>query len=144
MADDHLRTSPAARSVAAYTSYAAPATMTEPADSLEDDRDQWREAVLITIAATLIRMLIAIVLPVFPDEAYYWDWSRNLAPGYFDHPPAIAWLIATGSALARLLGSEGNWTPSVRAFPVLAGGIGALFVTLTARHLGGGAAARRA
>lgn len=26
------------------------------------------------------------------DEAYYWDWSRQLSAGYFSKPPGIAWL----------------------------------------------------
>ncbi len=30
------------------------------------------------------------------DEAYYWEYSRNLAWGYFDHPPMIALLIKAG------------------------------------------------
>jgi 4-amino-4-deoxy-L-arabinose transferase-like glycosyltransferase len=29
-----------------------------------------------------------------PDEAYYWDWSRHLALGYYSKPPLVAWLIA--------------------------------------------------
>ena len=29
-----------------------------------------------------------------PDEAYYWDWSRNLAFGYYSKPPMVAWVIA--------------------------------------------------
>ena len=29
-----------------------------------------------------------------PDEAYYWDWSRHLAMGYYSKPPMVAWLIA--------------------------------------------------
>jgi 4-amino-4-deoxy-L-arabinose transferase-like glycosyltransferase len=29
-----------------------------------------------------------------PDEAYYWDWSRNLAFGYYSKPPLVAWVIA--------------------------------------------------
>ena len=29
-----------------------------------------------------------------PDEAYYWDWSRNLALGYYSKPPMVAWVIA--------------------------------------------------
>jgi 4-amino-4-deoxy-L-arabinose transferase-like glycosyltransferase len=33
------------------------------------------------------------------DEAYYWDWSRRLALGYFDHPPMVAWLIKSSSAV---------------------------------------------
>ena len=27
---------------------------------------------------------------LFEDEAYYWVWSKNLAFGYFDHPPLVA------------------------------------------------------
>lgn len=33
------------------------------------------------------------------DEAYYWMYSRNMAWGYFDHPPAIALLIKIGYGL---------------------------------------------
>ena len=29
-----------------------------------------------------------------PDEAYYWDWSRHLAWGYYSKPPLVAWVIA--------------------------------------------------
>ena len=28
-----------------------------------------------------------------PDEAHYWDWSRNLDWGYYSKGPLIAWLI---------------------------------------------------
>ncbi len=31
-----------------------------------------------------------------PDEAYYWVYSRQLDFGYFDHPPAVALMIAAG------------------------------------------------
>jgi hypothetical protein len=31
------------------------------------------------------------------DEAYYWVWSKNLAFGYFDHPPMVAlWIKISG------------------------------------------------
>jgi 4-amino-4-deoxy-L-arabinose transferase-like glycosyltransferase len=33
-------------------------------------------------------------LDLAPDEAYYWDWSRNLALGYYSKPPVVAWVIA--------------------------------------------------
>jgi 4-amino-4-deoxy-L-arabinose transferase-like glycosyltransferase len=41
----------------------------------------------------LFRILYAHFLGLIPDETYYWDWSRELSWGYFDHPPMIAWLI---------------------------------------------------
>lgn len=34
-----------------------------------------------------------IFLPLSPDEAYYWDWSRHLALSYYDGPPMTAYLI---------------------------------------------------
>lgn len=31
------------------------------------------------------------------DEAYYWEWSQNMAFGYFDHPPMVAVWIKISS-----------------------------------------------
>ncbi len=108
-----------------------------------DDKDRWREAVLITIAATLIRLFIGILLSPYPDETYYWDWSRHMATGYFDHPPAIAYMIGAGEKLAAVFGGQAS-TLTIRFFPVLAGGAAALFAAMVARRLGGGQSARRA
>lgn len=47
----------------------------------------------------VLRAVFAALLPLSADEAYYWLWSKHLAAGYFDHPPAIAWLIAAGTHL---------------------------------------------
>ena len=43
---------------------------------------------------TVLRLIFAARLPLTGDEAYYWEWSRRLAAGYTDHPPAIAFAIA--------------------------------------------------
>lgn len=52
------------------------------------------------LAALLaLRLLAGALLPLSADEAYYWLWGRYLAAGYFDHPPAIAWLIRAGTAI---------------------------------------------
>jgi len=69
---------------------------------------QWLIAALVAI--TLWRVGIAWLLPVTQDEAYYFDWARALAWGYFDHPPGVAalglgTLLAPGSALAARLGN---------------------------------------
>jgi 4-amino-4-deoxy-L-arabinose transferase-like glycosyltransferase len=53
--------------------------------------DAWVYSLLIAIF--IFRMIYSYFLGLVPDEAYYWDWSRNLSFGYFDHPPMIAWLI---------------------------------------------------
>ena len=69
----------------------------------------WRLLFATVAGLTLWRLLMAATLPVTQDEAYYFDWARSLAWGYFDHPPAVALLgIGTlpepGSALAARLG----------------------------------------
>jgi 4-amino-4-deoxy-L-arabinose transferase-like glycosyltransferase len=50
-------------------------------------------------AATLVRFFLATWLPLLPDEAYYWQWSRHLDVSYFSKGPAVAYTIAAGTAL---------------------------------------------
>jgi len=64
----------------------------------------------IIAAVTLWRVVAAWVTPVAQDEAYYYDWARSLAAGYFDHPPGVALLglgtqLLPGSPLAARLGT---------------------------------------
>lgn len=49
---------------------------------------------------TGLRLWVAAKAPLVPDEAYYWIWSRTLAPGYLDHPPMVALWIWCGTAIA--------------------------------------------
>lgn len=58
-----------------------------------------RAALIVIALSTLLRALAAHWLPLTPDEAYYWQWSRELAWGYFDHPPMVAWLIGLSTYL---------------------------------------------
>jgi len=48
---------------------------------------------------TVIRLALAAWMPLTPDEAYYWVWSRGLQGGYYDHPPMVALWIRIGTAL---------------------------------------------
>ncbi|HEX6966986.1 MAG TPA: hypothetical protein VF166_14435, partial [Gemmatimonadaceae bacterium] len=59
---------------------------------------RWYAAVVVAVAATAVRLVLAARIPLVPDETYYWEWSRHLAAGYFDHPPAIALFIHAGVA----------------------------------------------
>jgi 4-amino-4-deoxy-L-arabinose transferase-like glycosyltransferase len=52
-----------------------------------------RPLLAFLVAVLGLRLAIAARLPLGDDEAYYWDWSRHLAAGYVDHPPAIAFLV---------------------------------------------------
>lgn len=96
----------------------------------------WRHALWILAASTLVRLALGAVIPLYADEAYYWEWSRRLAFGYFDHPPVIAWLVATGTALL------GDTPLGVRLLPILAGSSGGLAVALTVRQIAGATAGR--
>ena len=54
------------------------------------------------IACFLLRLVVVLVMPITAPEAYYWEWSQDLAWGYFDHPPMIAYVIK----VFTLLGSD--------------------------------------
>ncbi|WP_246091448.1 ArnT family glycosyltransferase [Swingsia samuiensis] len=69
----------------------------------------------------IIRLWLAATLPLTPDEAYYWVWSRHLQGGYFDHPFMVALWVKLGTFLmgdtplgVRLLGPVscllGSWS----------------------------------
>ena len=49
----------------------------------------------------LIHLLLAWLLPLSNDEAYYWDWGQWLQWSYFDHPAGVAWMTAISSQLAQ-------------------------------------------
>jgi len=51
---------------------------------------------------TAFRLIYAIFLPLAPQEAYYWNYSRHLDLSYFDHPPMAAYFIK----LTTLLGTS--------------------------------------
>lgn len=52
-----------------------------------------RVAWIVIAIVTVARALAAFSVPLTGDEAYYWEWSKRLAAGYVDHPPAVAWTI---------------------------------------------------
>ena len=61
----------------------------------ESDAHAWRLVLLLAGALTLLRLaaLFASPLELYPDEAQYWLWSRELHWGYVSKPPMIAALI---------------------------------------------------
>ena len=58
----------------------------------------WAAGLLIA-AATLVRFFLTGWLPLLPDEAYYWQWSRHLDASYISKGPGVAYTIAAGTAL---------------------------------------------
>lgn len=64
-------------------------------------RTAWLHAIAWIVGAFALRTVLSAFVPLLPDETYYWEWTRRLQAGYFDHPPGIAFLVAFG---VRLLG----------------------------------------
>jgi hypothetical protein len=119
--------------VAAASTRSRGADLSSPATPVTaQGRDAlFRLAVAITIAAGIGRLAVGALTPLFPDETYYWEWSRRLALGYFDHPPMIAWLIRLGTMVA------GDTPLGVRLGPILVGTAGTMFAVMMARLLVG-------
>jgi len=92
---------------------------------------------LTAFAAALSLFLLAFRLlagsngPLFFDEAYYWQWSTELQPGYFDHPPVIAYFIRAGTLLF------GDTPLGIRLMPSISATLCVLVVWGIARRLTG-------
>jgi len=56
-------------------------------------------AILVIAVTTAFRFFYSVWLPILPDEAYYFQWSRHLDLSYFSKGPAVAYTIAAGTAL---------------------------------------------
>ena len=54
---------------------------------------------LLLVVLIFVRGIAAAITPLAFDEAYYWQWSKNLAWGYYDHPPLVAFIIRAGTAI---------------------------------------------
>jgi len=70
-------------------------------------------------------------LPLLPDEAYYWDWSRRLALGYFDHPFIAALVIHATTAI-------GGVTPAAARAGMVVFGLGTVVLAYRLATLLGG------
>ena len=104
-------------------------------DPLVDSPPARRRAIAVALAwvagAALVRALLSSLVPLLPDETYYWLWTRRLEAGYFDHPPGIALLIALGTSLF------GDTHTGVRAGPMLAAVLTHGAAVIAAWQLGG-------
>lgn len=63
---------------------------------------------LVLLAAKLV---LAVALDPFGDEAFYWWESRHLAAGYTDVPPLLPWLLRLGGTIGH--GTLGLRWPAV-------------------------------
>jgi 4-amino-4-deoxy-L-arabinose transferase-like glycosyltransferase len=98
---------------------------------------EWRWAIGIIALMTAIQLAAGAGTPLDGDETYYWEWSRHLAPGYFDHPPAIAYLVWAGRWIF------GDTPLGVRLLSILCNAGGMALMVLLALRCGGERAALR-
>jgi Dolichyl-phosphate-mannose-protein mannosyltransferase len=59
-----------------------------------------RNTAVTVVVLVVLRLAAAVWTPLTFDEAYYWMWSKNLAGGYYDHPPMVALVIRAGTLIA--------------------------------------------
>lgn len=91
-----------------------------------------RIALAALLALTVLRLVLAAVLPLTPDEAYYLLWAQHLQPGYFDHPPMVALWIKAGTALC------GNTPLGVRLLGPLSAALGSVLLWDAAERIAPG------
>jgi hypothetical protein len=56
---------------------------------------------VLLFLAYLLRLWLSSFYGVHPEEAYYWTWSQDLAWGYFENSPLIAWCIRLGTFIVN-------------------------------------------
>lgn len=49
---------------------------------------------ILLLLVTGFHLALGSYFPPVDDELYYWTWSKNLSPSYYDHSPMVAYLIS--------------------------------------------------
>jgi len=88
-------------------------------------------AALILSLTSLFRFWYSATHGLVQDEAYYWQWSRHLAWGYYDNTPLIAPVIRLFTTLL------GDTQLGVRSGAIVCSFIALSFIYLIARRLCG-------
>src|SRR5262245_22591253 len=97
------------------------------------------QTLLVFVVVVLVRLVVAAVAPMLQDETYYLAWATAPDWGYFDHPPGVAWIAATGllSWGSPLAGRLGALAVAALAFPFAAGLLVRAGITERRAHLAG-------
>lgn len=56
---------------------------------------------VLLLSLTIFRLFYIKGFNLCPDEAYYWDWSRNPSLSYYTHPPMVAYIIHIFTLIGR-------------------------------------------
>lgn len=58
-----------------------------------------RSFLILLLALMVAKLVLAVLVPPFGDEVFYWQEGRHLAAGYTDLPALTAWLVRAGCLL---------------------------------------------
>ncbi len=72
---------------------------------------------VLLLSLTIFRLFYIKSFNLCPDEAYYWDWSRNPSLSYYTHPPMVAYIIH----ISTLLGGDSEFWIRLGAVPLSLG-----------------------
>lgn len=98
---------------------------------LRDEINARRMFLALLAVVTAIKCVIAAHLPLFVDEAFYWQEGQHLAPAYSDLPGLTAWLTRLGVELG------GQHTLTLRApFLLIATLVPCLVAKIASREFG--------
>ncbi len=101
---------------------------------LDDSGTSHRRFLLLFAVVSIAKVALAVRLPLFVDEAFYWLEGQHLAMAYSDLPGLTAWLARLGVELG------GQHAIALRApFLVLAACLPWLVARITAREFGAAA-----
>jgi len=106
-----------------------------PGSGIGDPQAVWtrKRYLALLLAFAALHAILAMLLPVSGDEAYYWDCGRHFDWSYFDQPPLMLW---TTRPFCLLLGDV---RLAVRLPAIVASLMLGVFVLPLVRRLGGGA-----
>ncbi len=109
----------------------SPPAASAPGPGCPPDARLDRLAFAAIAVATLFHAVYAGLVPLSPQEAYYWEWSRHLDLSYFDHPPLAAWTIRAATVLL------GDSERAIRAAGLLHSTVFSVVLWASARRLFG-------
>ena len=58
-----------------------------------------RHAFLFIVILSALRLIYLLLIPITPQETYYWYYIQHPALSYFDHPPMAAYSIGLGTLI---------------------------------------------
>ncbi len=100
-----------------------------PAKTPAVSTGQALQVAALAVVLLVIRLVLSAFADLHPDEAYFWRWSGELAWGYFDQPPMVAWLIAASRALLGDLFGGGAFAVRLPASVCSVGAMALVYAT---------------